>query len=88
MEKGMILPLFCALAFIFVYPHPARWVYAYWQREQQKEKLLRDKIEGQKLLTVEESQSALRRAYQIRAIAKINFHLGCILGWYFLAQFD
>ncbi len=53
---AILLPLASAITYILLSPYPTRWIYGYWLNEQNKLKNLRDKIEGQKLLTVEESR--------------------------------
>jgi|SRR5688572_219518 len=54
--KGLAFPVITAVLFILVYPYPARWLFGYWHRRQRELKEIRDKIEGDTLLTVEESR--------------------------------
>lgn len=55
-SKGFVYPLLSTVAFILLYPYPAKFFYGYWQTRQRELKALRDKIEGDTLLTMAESQ--------------------------------
>jgi hypothetical protein len=53
---GVAVPLVTAVAFIFVYPIPARWVYRYAANEHRKLRNLRKEIEGDELITEDEAR--------------------------------
>lgn len=55
-EQGLLYPLATAILFILVYPYPAKFFYGYWLKRQRDLKHLRDKIEEESVLTVEESR--------------------------------
>jgi hypothetical protein len=50
----LIGPLACALAYIFIYPYPAKAINGFWLRRENERKKQRDEIEGAALLTKEE----------------------------------
>jgi hypothetical protein len=62
---GIAYPLGSALAYIFLYPYPARWVYKFVLHQQRASNLLRSTIEEETPLTLEES-SRLREEYKKR----------------------
>ena len=51
-----VYPLVTALLFIFIYPWPARWVYAYSANQRRRLRELRREIEGDELITAEEAR--------------------------------
>lgn len=53
-------PLFTAVLFLLVYPHPARWMYGYWANQHKKLKQVQQAIEDETPLTQEEA-NALRK---------------------------
>jgi hypothetical protein len=57
-------PLGCALAYVFIYPWPAKWINGFWLRRQNELKKQRDEIEGATLLTKEEAEAVRRSANQ------------------------
>lgn len=59
--QGGILPLLIALAYILIYPYPAKWVYAYALWRQRELLRTRQESEEARLLTKEESDRL--RAY-------------------------
>lgn len=61
---GFAYPMASALAFIFIYPFPSKWILAFWLKRQNELKKLRDEIEGQVLLTKKESQAIKSRALE------------------------
>ncbi|WP_227815639.1 hypothetical protein [Nitrogeniibacter aestuarii] len=63
--RGAIYPLVTALAFIFLYPYPARWVYGYSRHRQRELKELRQQIDDETPLTKEESREIRREALNI-----------------------
>lgn len=54
--RGILLPAATALAYIFFYPYPARFVFGFTQRRQREVNELRQQIEDETLLTAEESR--------------------------------
>ncbi len=63
--QGGIFPLVTALAFIFFYPYPARWVYGYSRNRQKELKELRQKIDDETPLTKKESRAIRREALNL-----------------------
>lgn len=53
-------PLVTAVAFLIVYPYPARWMYGYWATQHKKLKKVQQDIEDETPLTQEEAK-ALRK---------------------------
>lgn len=60
--KGAILPLATALAYIFIYPYPALKVYEFTLQRQRASNKVRQQIEDETPLTVEESRSIRAKA--------------------------
>jgi hypothetical protein len=54
--RGVLFPLLTSLAYIFVYPYPAKFVYEFTRRRQQELLAIRRRISDETLLTVEESR--------------------------------
>lgn len=65
--KGFVFPLLTTLFFIFIYPYPSRFVYEFWRRRQKEVKEIRQKIEDETPLTIEESREIRRAALQMEA---------------------
>lgn len=59
--NGVAIPLLAAAAYIFLLPFPSRYVYRSWKYSQKKTNDIKQEIEGQTLLTLDESR-ALRTA--------------------------
>ena len=59
-------PLLTASFFLFLYPYPARWVYQIWRHNQMKLKKVRQKIEDDTPLTMEESRKLRRQMTRLR----------------------
>lgn len=53
---GFLYPLFSAIAFILIYPFPARWTYHYWHWQQNKTKEIRQRIEDETPVTQAEAR--------------------------------
>lgn len=64
--RGLCWPLVSSVGFILVYPFPSRWLFQYWHRREVETKKLRDEIEGQTLLTREESRKLILDSLKIR----------------------
>lgn len=60
LSVGVIYPLLTTLAFIFLYPYPAKFVYSFTRLRQKELKEIKQKIEDETPLTHEESRK-LRR---------------------------
>jgi hypothetical protein len=75
--RGLILPLLTSLAYVFVYPYPARYVYGFTLRMQRKINQIKQKIAEETPLTIEESRK-LRAEYvenelrQTETIQRLN----------------
>jgi len=63
---GAVLPLVTALVFLFVYPFPAKWVFQFWRKRQKELKEIRQRIEDETPLTVEESRRLRRQMIELR----------------------
>ncbi|MFC3914575.1 hypothetical protein ACFOSS_14055 [Pseudaeromonas sharmana] len=57
---GAIYPLISAVFFILIYPHPAKWIYKYWNNQQKKLKEIKQRIEDDTPLTLDESRQIRR----------------------------
>lgn len=57
-------PLVTTLVLIFFYPFPARFVYWFWRKQQHALRATRQRIEGETLLTTEESRRILTATYE------------------------
>jgi hypothetical protein len=60
--NGVIRPLSLALAYVFVYPYPAQFIYGFTHRMRKETNRIRQQIEGETPLTLEESRD-LRAEY-------------------------
>ncbi|MFQ3230867.1 hypothetical protein [Reinekea sp.] len=56
LPTGVLFPLISALAYIFIYPYPARWVFRFTQTQQTINSNLKKEIEGKTLLTEDEAR--------------------------------
>lgn len=52
----IVFPLGTALFYIYAYPLPARWIYSFSKRQQEKLNAIKNEIENNRRLTVEESR--------------------------------
>jgi hypothetical protein len=57
--RGFVWPALCAVLFILAYPYPSKLLFGYWHKRQVELKKLRDQIEGETLLTREESRKII-----------------------------
>lgn len=62
---GFIFPFISAVIFIFLYPYPAELVYSHWKTRQQKMIELRQKIEGETLLNLNDSREIRRKINEL-----------------------
>lgn len=60
--RGLLLPLISALFYIFAYPYPAKYIYGYTLKKQREVDQLKQIINDETPLTIEESQR-LRAEY-------------------------
>lgn len=63
--QGGVYPALTTAFFLFIYPHPARVVFEYWRKEQSKLKAIRQRIEDETPLTVEEARIIRREALEL-----------------------
>jgi DNA-binding MarR family transcriptional regulator len=66
-SHGFLIPLAASLAYILLYPYPAKWVYQYALKRQRELRDARQRAENERILTLEESQR-LRTYYFDREI--------------------
>lgn len=64
--RAFLWPLACSVVFILTYPYPSRWLFHYWHKRQVEAKKLRDEIEGETLLTKEESRKLILDALRLQ----------------------
>ena len=64
---GLLYPLLTTFFFIFVYPYPARFAYEFWRNRQKELKEIRQKIEDETPLTMEESREIRHAVMQLEA---------------------
>lgn len=55
--RGVVFPALTTLAYVFVYPYPAKFVFAFTRHRQQELNAIHRDIENQRLLTSEESRA-------------------------------
>ncbi|SDA56957.1 hypothetical protein SAMN03159475_1902 [Pseudomonas sp. NFPP33] len=60
-------PLLTSLAFLFLYPYPARIVFRFWRQRQKELRDIRLSIENESLLTLEESKRIRRQVIEIQS---------------------
>jgi hypothetical protein len=63
--QGIIYPVLTTAFFLFIYPHPARFVFQYWRKQQSKLKQIRQAIEDETPLTIEEAREIKKEALNI-----------------------
>jgi hypothetical protein len=61
-----VYPLVTSAAFLFVYPYPARFVYQFWHTQQRTLRNVKQKIDDEALLSVEESRRVRRELTEIQ----------------------
>jgi hypothetical protein len=59
-------PVVTTAVILFVYPWPAQWVYRFWRRRQKELKEIRQRIEDETPLTIQESRSIRRQIIEIQ----------------------
>lgn len=65
--EGASYPLISAVLFILIYPHPAKWIYEYWNNQQKKLKEIKQKIEDDTPLTLDESREIRRELLRLES---------------------
>jgi len=65
--EGATYPLISAVLFILIYPHPAKWIYEYWNNQQKKLKEIKQKIEDDTPLTLDESREIRRELLRLES---------------------
>jgi hypothetical protein len=63
--QGSIYPLITALAYLYIYPHPAKKVFEYSRGQQKDISDIKKKIERESLLTVNESRAIRGEIYKL-----------------------
>jgi len=69
----IFIPLIFSLAYIFIYPYPAKHVYSFSKKRQMEINKLKNEIEQQRLLTVEESRELIMKHLELED----NYTRGC-----------
>ena len=67
-QNGVLLPAFTTVAYIFVYPYPAKYVFEFTRRRQKEINEVRQRIEDETLLTIEESRKIRAEALQTEKV--------------------
>ncbi|EKF9659542.1 hypothetical protein O1C77_003563 [Vibrio cholerae] len=63
--RGLLYPVFSSIAFLVLYPIPAKWAFGYWSRKQKELKVLKQEIEDETPLTLEESRRIRRDSVRL-----------------------
>lgn len=66
--NGVLLPALTAVSYIFIYPYPAKYVYEFTRRRQKEINEVRQRIEDETLLTIEESRKIRAEAFQAEKV--------------------
>jgi hypothetical protein len=69
--RGFLYPLLTTAAYLLLYPYPARWAYRLTQLSEKRLNDVRRDIEGQKLLSIDESRRIRAEREQLE-VAHIN----------------
>lgn len=64
---GFIYPLVISVLFILAYPIPARFIYKYWHKQQIQLKTIKQNIEDETPLTIEESREIRREILNLES---------------------
>lgn len=54
--NGLLMPLLITLAYIFIIPYPAKFVYSFWKNKQKEIQEIKQKIDDETPLTKEQSK--------------------------------
>ncbi|MBU1512426.1 hypothetical protein KKD52_18895 [Myxococcota bacterium] len=63
--RGVLYPLLTTIVYIYLYPYPAKYVYSYTARKQKELHELKQKIEDQTPLTLEESRAIRYERFKV-----------------------
>jgi hypothetical protein len=63
---GFLFPLLTVLVYIFVYPYPSKFIYSFWRRRQKELLEVRQRIENETCLTVEQSRAIYAQMYRLQ----------------------
>jgi hypothetical protein len=61
---GLLYPLATTAFIIFIYPFPAKWTFQYWRTRQKELRIIRQKIDDETPLTLEESRELRKQMLQ------------------------
>ena len=64
---GFIYPLITSVLFILIYPFPAKFIYQYWHSQQIQLKTIKQNIEDETPLTIEESREIRREILNLES---------------------
>lgn len=64
---GVLIPLAWTMAYIFLYPYPAKYIYTAWSKAQQGINDIKRKFDDERLLSAAESRSLIEEYRQIRS---------------------
>ena len=64
---GIFFPLITALLFIFLYPYPSKYIYEYWHKKQKELKEIKQAIDDETPLTIEESRQIRRELLRLES---------------------
>ena len=62
---GVVFPLITTVFLLFVYPYPSKLVYEFWRNRQKELKEIKQKIEDETPLTIEETREVRRLSLQL-----------------------
>lgn len=82
-SRTILYPLGTTVAFLLLYPYPARWAYHYWHWQHKKLKQVQQRIDDETPMTLEEAKELRRSALeqqsqmqvQLRSLADVNREL-------------
>lgn len=64
---NIVFPTITALAYIFIYPYPAKYVFQFSRNRQKEISIIKKQIEAETLLTAEEARAIRREIYVLEA---------------------
>jgi hypothetical protein len=64
--RGILYPLLTTGFVIFVYPYPAKWTFQFWRARQRELRMIRQKIDEETPLTIEESRELRKQMAEQR----------------------
>lgn len=66
LTNGILFPLLTALAYVFLYPYPSKFVYKFTRERQREISIIRQQIENETHLTMAESRDLRRQHRQLQ----------------------